>query len=593
MVTAQIIVPDTVNLKKNNTERYDSFYDSLRTKAQQKKLTRFLHKALINNPKTGEKKSDSLSVHTSYQGKTIGTIKIIRLDVFGPSLRDTSLKATLWYEKAGNFIHTRSDLHNIRKNLLFRKGEALQSNELYENERLLRALPYIRDARFFVEPDTLVPGHVNVTLLIQDRFSIGVTGDVNGTKSAALEIYNHNIFGVGHQLSFRMVGHLTREPFMGVETFYKVSNISGRFISFNAGYMNTYLNEGAMVVLDKDFIRTSDPWGYGVAGYLFERTPHLPGELQTKASISIGFSQFSGWAGRNFQLGSGVPNSQLTLAGQAIYRHYSDRPVPLPDGQQYWYHTRMYLAGLTWSQRTFQPDELIYGYGITEDIPRGFKHELVVGFDNNEHNNRMYSHLHVSNGNLLGKKPGFLYVSAGAGGYLHSGMVSQGLIEISGKYISKLFEAGNARFRQFVNVDFKRGIHRFDNENLLFEKNNLIRGFESREVSGKQRLSLNMETVYFQRRDFYRFNMAFFIFGDLGLISQEASPVFSGHLYSGFGVGLRLHNESLVFKTIQVRFSVYPNHPGDVGPVGFLLNEHTRQTFYSFQPGPPSPRRFE
>ena len=63
--------------------------------------------------------------------------------------------------------------------------------------------------------------------------------------------------------------------------------------------------------------------------------------------------------------------------------------------------------------------------------------------------------------------------------------------------------------------------------------------------------------------------------------------------YGGFGAGLRLHNESLVLKTILVRLAVYPRHPKDVGLLGMLVTEQTKQTFYNFQPGPPEPRKFE
>jgi hypothetical protein len=110
---------------------------------------------------------------------------------------------------------------------------------------------------------------------------------------------------------------------------------------------------------------------------------------------------------------------------------------------------------------------------------------------------------------------------------------------------------------------------------------------------GKQRLNLTAETVYFQKHDFYRFNLAFFIFADLGIMQNEKSWIFKGDYYSGLGIGLRLHNESLVLKTIQIRLTFYPYHPKDVSFIGFLINEQTRQKFYSFQPVPPSPRRFQ
>jgi hypothetical protein len=586
--------PDSIRLRSDQTEKYDNFYDSLKSKANHKKFTKLLHSVIFPSLNNELKQVDTLRNIQKFDGKTIGQIKIIRLDVFGPTINEPSQKAKLWYEKAGNILHTRSDLHNIRKNLLFKKGDMLRSSDIFENERLLRALPYIRDVRFYVETDSLEKEKVNITLLTQDRFSIGITGDVFGWESAALEIYNRNIFGIGHELSARFVGHLTKEPYMGIETFYRINNVDGRFITLSTGYTNTYLNEGAMLVLNKDFLRVSSTWGYGIAGYFFDRAHELPGEMHLKNSPVFGYHQWSGWAGRNFQIGNNKAISQLTFSGQYIHRNFSDRPNPLPNGEQFYQNSDLYLAGFTWSKRTFITDELIYAYGITEDIPKGFKNEWVIGYDDNEFGKRYYSHINISNANLLpGNSKSYLYMSAGYSSFFKSGKTEQGLAEFSSSFISRLFSSGNARFREFVSVNYRLGINRFEKEKLLFEKNNLIRGFESEEVIGKQRLSINAESVYFQRHDFYRFNIAFFIFADMGIMQSEHSSIFRGKYYSGLGIGLRLHNESLVLKTLQIRLSFYPNHPQDVGLVGFLLNEQTPQRFYSFQPGPPAPRRFE
>jgi hypothetical protein len=592
-IAAQVQKKDSLNFKTDLTEKYNSFYDSLKSRADHKKFTRFLHHAIFTSAKTKSNRDDSLRNFSSFEGNIIGQIRIIRLDVFGPSIRDTSKKAKLWFEKAGNVMHTRSDLHNIRKNLLFKKGDVLHTQDIFENERLLRALPYIKDVRFFVKPDSADANKVNLILLTQDRFSIGISGDVFGWESAALELYNHNIFGIGHELSLRFVGHLTKVPYMGLETFYRINNLNGHFISLSAGYMNTYLNEGAMFDLNKEFLRISAKWGYGVSGYLLKRTNELPGEIHLKDSPVIGYFQASGWAGRNFQLSKGASPSQFTVSGQYIHRDFTGRPDPLPGGEQYYQNSDFFLLGLTWSKRTFVTGELIYGYGITEDIPKGFKNEWVIGYDNNEFGKRWYSHINISNANFLRQSPDYLYVSAGFSSYFKPGRLEQGLVEFTGSYISRLLSVNEERFREFVNINYKLGINRFETEKLLFERNNLIRGFESEEVLGKQRLNLTAETVYFQKRDFYRFNLAFFIFADLGIMQNENSWIFKGDYYSGLGIGLRLHNESLVLKTFQIRLAFYPNHPKDVSFIGFLINEQTRQRFYSFQPEPPSPRRFQ
>jgi hypothetical protein len=112
-------------------------------------------------------------------------------------------------------------------------------------------------------------------------------------------------------------------------------------------------------------------------------------------------------------------------------------------------------------------------------------------------------------------------------------------------------------------------------------------------VFGKQRLSLNLEYVVFLQKDFYKFNMAVFGFTDIGLIGSNKEFILTQDFYSGLGMGIRLHNENLVFKTIQLRLAFYPFHPDNMNFVGFVLDEQSKRQFYSFEPTQPLPLRFE
>jgi hypothetical protein len=251
------------------------------------------------------------------------------------------------------------------------------------------------------------------------------------------------------------------------------------------------------------------------------------------------------------------------------------------------------MAGLTFTQRRFVQDQLIYSYGIVEDIPEGFKNEIVYGFDANEFGNRHYIHLFLSNGNFLINRKGYLYMSAGIGGYFNGLEHEQGQIQGNISFISRQINAGRKRFRLFVRSNYTLGIRRFEIENLDLVRHNNIRGFSSKEAIGKQRLSMDLEYVLFLRREFYRFNMAVFGFTDIGIIGSNKKLIFTEDYYSGLGLGLRLHNENLVFKTIQLRLAFYPFHPKDMGFVGFILNEQLKKSFYSFEPTAPMPLNFE
>ncbi len=358
--------------------------------------------------------------------------------------------------------------------------------------------------------------------------------------------------------------------------------------------MNTYKKEGFSFILDKPFITPSIKWGYGASAQRMYRTDRIFENEPIKTAIPLDLSFLSAWGGRSFQIKPNhYQNSQMVLSAAFYNRTYYQRPIPEPENNQYFSNSTFYLAGLTFTQRRFIQDQLIYSYGITEDIPEGFKNEIVYGFDANEFGNRHYAHLYLSNGNLLVNRKGYLYLAGGVGGYFKEQEYEQGQIQGSLNFISRQIHAGRKRFRLFLRANYMMGIRRFEIENLTLRKNNHIRGFSSRKAVGKQRLSLDLEYVLFLRRQFYKFNIAAYGFFDLGIIGSNKQLIFTENYYSGLGLGLRLHNENLVFKTFQLRLSFYPFHPSDMGFAGFILEEQLKKDFYSFEPVAPQPLRFE
>ena len=238
-VAGQVIPPDTVS------HRQEVFYDSLEYRASKKKLTKIIYDFLINPPRPlVDEKALSLKYYRQMEGKLIAQIDIKMLDAFGPTLQDTARKARGWLEKFSNGIHTKSNLKSIKRLLMFKEGDFIDPELLYENERIIRSLPYIKDVRFLLNQDSTYTGLTHLTVLIKDRFSFGATGGVEGSESAALQVFNQNIFGIGHEISFRFVGNIQRQPYVGLEAFYKIKNIKGKFLDLSVGYLNTYKREG-------------------------------------------------------------------------------------------------------------------------------------------------------------------------------------------------------------------------------------------------------------------------------------------------------------------------------------------------------------
>ena len=578
-------------------EENENVNDSIpENKPEKNRLFKYFYRYIFSPSRTYvDRKELALLYYEQLQGKTISKIDITSLDAFGPTVNDTARKAKSWIEHTANSIHTKSNLNTIQKMLMFDTGDTINSELMYENERIIRSLPYIFDVRFLLEQDTISSDFVNVHVIIKDRFSFGASGSIDGITSAAVDLYNQNIFGVGHEISLRLVGHLQRQPYMGLETFYSINNIKGKFINISAGYMDTYLREGFSFMLNKPFITPSIKWGYGSSATYMYRTNHIYDNDPFKVDNPLSLSLLSAWAGRSFQINPKYgSNSQIVVSAAFYNRRFYRRPDLLLPENEYFANNTFYLAGITFTQRKYIQDQLVYSYGITEDIPKGFKNEFVYGYDFNEFGYRHYLHLSLSNGNFLMKRDdSYLYITGGIGGYFRNNRFSQGQVQGSVSYISRRVNAGRKKFRLFVKSNYIQGINRFEIENLNLSQNNEIRGFASKTAIGKQKLSTDLEYVLFLRKEVLKFNIAPFVFADVGLIGSNGELIFTQNYYSGFGLGLRMHNENLVFKTFLLRLAFYPLRPDDVNFMGFIINEQLKNNFYSFEPKAPQPLIFQ
>ncbi len=583
---------DIVPLNKSN----EIFYDSLEIKASRHRVTKWLYGTMISSAKdSGNHDLLSYEYYKSFQKKTIGTISIRSLKVFGPNFDDTLKTTNIWIEKTANKLHSKSNLYVIRKNLWIREGQSLDPDLMMDNERLLRSLPYLKDVRIIITPRPSNDDLVDVLILTQDVFSFGVTGGIGNVKNGEVGIYDKNILGVGHEVGITVVGHTDRSPHIGFESYYAVNNIMGNFINFSAGYANTYQHQELFVSLQRDFLRPQSVYAGGLTALRSFRTDRVYLNSNVTTIDSLNYIYLDGWYGRRLKLGINPNDSrfQMTLSGRIRYTHFYDRPLPDSNNNQYFTNSQFYLGSLSFSHRSYVRDYLVYSYGITEDIPKGYLCELVFGFDHNEFNDRWYSHVFLSTGNLFKNKPFYLYTSLGVGSFFKQSHTEQGMADLKVDFISQLFKVWNVKARQFIKLNYTIGFNRFEIENLLLLNNNGIRGFGSRIGKGKQRLSLNVENVFFQKKSILNFQSAIFSFFDIGIVGPAEQSIFKQSYYAGLGVGLRIRNENLVFKTIQLRLAYYPNHPSDVNSIGFILDGVSKTRFYNFQPRGPEPLRFE
>jgi hypothetical protein len=572
------------------------FYDSLEVKANRHRITKWLYDYMITSTNDSIIKDlRSYEYYRSFKNKTIGSISIKSLEVFGPDFYDTLKTTNIWAEKMANKMHSKSNLNVIRKNLWIKEGQVLDPELIMDNERLLRSLPYLKDVRIIIKPRIGNNKIVDILILTKDVFSFGLAGSIGNINKGEVGVYDKNIFGIGHEIRVKFVGHTEKAPRLGMEAYYAVNNLKGNFINFSAGYANNYIREDFFISFERDFLRPRSVYAGGITALRSFRSNTINLNDNVTSDFDLNYIFLDGWYGRRLKLGINPNDSrfQMTLAGRIRYISFYDRPLSDIDNNQFFANSTFYLGSLSFSHRSYIRDYKVYSYGIIEDIPKGYLHELVFGYDHNEFGNRWYSHLFLSTGNLFKQKPYYLYTSMGIGSFWRHSGLEQGMFDLKVNFISPLFYIWNIQVRQFIKLNYTLGINRFEIEDLFLRNAIGIRGFGSRIEKGKQRLTLNVENVFFQKKSILNFQSAFFSFLDMGIVGPANQSIFKQNYFAGIGVGLRIRNENLIFKTIQLRLAFYPNHPSDVNSIGFILDEVPRSRFYSFQPRGPEPLRFE
>lgn len=583
------IIKDSVAIKS------EIFYDSLEVKANRHKVTKWLYDYMISSTRdTINKKLESYEYYKSFKNKTIGSITIKSMEVFGPDFNDTSKTTNIWIEKMANKMHSKSNLNVIRKNLWLREGQTFYPDLIMDNERLLRSLPYLQDVRFIIKPRIGNRKIVDILILTKDVFSFGLSGSIGNINKGEIGISDKNILGIGHEIGLTLFGHTEKKPHLGLEAFYAINNVKGNFINFSAGYANNYIRNEFFISLERDFLRPQSVYAGGLTALRSFRSQIISLNA-TVTSDSLNYIFLDGWYGRRLKLGINPNDSrfQMTIAGRIRYTSFYDRPPVDVENNQFFANSTFYLGSLSFSSRSYIRDYRVYSYGITEDIPKGYLHELVFGYDNNEFGNRWYSHLFFSTGNLFKQQSFYLYTSLGIGSFWNHSKVEQGMLDIKVNFISPLLDIWNIKARQFIKLNYTLGINRFEIEDLSLRNRIGIRGFGSNIEKGKQRLTLNVENVFFQKKSILKFQTAIFSFLDMGIVGPANQTIFNQNYFAGIGLGLRIRNENLIFKTVQIRLAYYPNHPSDINSIGFILDEVPKTRFYTFQPRGPEPLRFE
>lgn len=558
---------DSVKLKTNatlNNEKTKLFYNNIKKKTLNNKVLTEIHSLIFISSDTNTSKKQPQESHIRFlnqKGKTIRSISFVRLDVFGPTVDDTTLIKQPWITQTANKMHVYTRQNELKKMLLIHEGDTINPLLLSDNEHLFKKSPFIKDARIVLLPDFADTTLTDVVVITQDIYPVGVIIKQGSFKQTKVGIYNMNLWGLGHlQRNLFLLNPLSSEKIRFSEGEYRIENISNLFLSGEVDYVNYPDNKSIGINFDKKFITSNTKYAGGISfqhNYELTKENDLP-LLEDKYNnfnswfgyaIPLRVSSFESYNRKNLILSVGMDKIQYL---NRIFYEQTSYLKP--------FNQTLILLGASISTNAFYRDNLLFGYGSSEDIPYGKLFGCQFGYSFDENKKRLYAEYNYSFGTKI-LKLGYINLNFEVGSYYYINHLEDGIVKSKISFASKLYTHYYHHYRHYININYARGINMIGSERIIINDKYGIRGLKSNTLTGTQKLSMNLESVMFSPFYVLGFRFSTFSFFDIGFIGEESRFIFNQKMYSGLGIGIRIKNENLVFNTFQLRFAFYPLEP--------------------------------
>lgn len=597
--TIILVFPEEkVILKKSGDKQDERFFQNLENKAIKNKWIHELHNIIVIPP-ANPSKIDSITTESSvgkfvkYSGLIINEIKIVKLDVFGINIYDDSTfyKNNL-ITRTINSLHVKTQDRVLQRHLLFKPGDYLDPSVLSDNERIIRELPFIEDAKILIEPVPEFNDYVNIILVTKDVWSKAFFLEFKDINYLKLELFDKNILGTGMEIQNNLHWNPQKSDALGFESIYKNTNILGSFINSRLYYTNVFETESYGYKLERNFFTPNIKYAGGSAAYYLNTIRDVWSPDSEFVDTKIKLNYFDFWFGRSFKIKAGIPDKpvrQNLMISSGIFReYYTDRPEVTAESFYRYQNKTLWLNSIALSSQSFYKSNLIYNFGRTEDIPTGYLANLVFGPEFNEFKTRFYTSFTFSKGDYFDYL-GYVNFKLALGGFhKKNGGIEQSLADVQLSWFTNLLILENYKFRFFSSINYLKGFDRFEDERIFINEPFGIRGINNKQIFGTQKLVLSFESLAFTPLNMLGFRFATSVFTDLAFIADENKSIFSDRFYSGIGLGIRFKNERLVFPAFQLRIVYYPRFP-DLKPADMIkfLGE-PRLYHEKYYPGAPA-----
>jgi hypothetical protein len=531
---------------------------------------------------------------TSYAGKRINSITIEQHNFLSSiDSKESNLKDI--FSKIGNKLQSNSKKRAIRENIFFKEWDVFDPSIIAYNEKWLRDLSYIQDAKITATITPYDTNQVDLIVVTKDLFSYGGELQINNKDAYAAKINNINLLGTGNSVQLIQNFENGRTPKSGWGYDIGLSNLMGSFISINAG-INQFGNNLANNVLSarKNYISVQRPllhpnskWLGGMEYLETFNKNVFPGTWDSvfDQQLNYDLKHKDIWVG--YQLTSQSKRIKSNAYRQFIQYRYLEndfraRPIDyLLQLDRNYQNLNANFLSFTLVRQSVYRTRYLYGLGRYEDLPIGQSLTWTTGYSQIEKDRSAYLGFKFEQ-YKLSKKENYNHVIANiATSYINKSLQDIRFLS-SLEQFSKLKYLNNGlRYRQILNLSFTQTLKNKYNEALRINSIFGIPQLNREQIKGGTRLSANWETVLYNNRAIWGFKSAPFVFGNLTYIRAVGNPILKGDIYTAIGSGMRIRNENLIFGTIELKGFYFPRTNQQVSPWNFSLITNLRYKYNS------------
>ncbi len=514
----------------------------------------------------------SIKSIASQEGKRINEIHIEHRHFGNYGFNDTLFKTNL-LSKAATKLHGYTQDATIRKNLFFHVDEYMNPLIIAYNEKWLRDLPFIQDARIVAFPLLHDSNSVDLYVVTKDVFPFGASLQLKSSNAYDASATLENIKDQGNAFTLNHNFDIDRKQKTGWGVNYIARNIMGSFLDVNIGansLENNYANNmsSATSVYIKGVRPLLNPltkWTGGFEWSISKNNNQFPktwSDSLYDASLKYNLNHFDGWIGYQlFNKSWQFINDHFRHFIQIRYLNnkFGERPDNyLAQIDKNYQNIEARLAAYTVFKQKIIRTQYLYGFGRNEDLPTGKSLTITSGQFYRENSSLPYLGAQLESYTMQANE-NFRHLLLSAGTSYAEKQITDFKILATWEQISRLhyLESGY-KYRSILNVSVAETLKNKFNEALLINSIYGIPQLTKERIKGGTRISANWESIWYNSRSFYGFRQSPFAFANITYIRTVGDPVGSGDIYSSIGGGTRIRNENLIFGTVEIKGFYFP-----------------------------------